>query len=249
MTDKGTIWYKAYDEHGNPVSVTVTEETAVHELFEVYNQALEVMGDYGLQLKPEGVEDGEKLEEITAWVLGENSKDEPCIFLYSSHEALEYKTATVWVESIASLPLDVNVNGNRWPGTAPKREMAEKKNVLNTVPPFNIVMERYEAKDKDGNQVLRHKFSRVHNATEKKTEAPKQRNWTQEQLQAVINSGAADVAPHANNILNNSNIAAPNDDASWCEWYGKGYAKVKAEGLDTEAAAKRANEAYMKATN
>jgi len=72
--------------------------------------------------------------------------------------------------------------------------------------------------------------------------------WTTEQLQAVVDSGAAKALPHAKNILNNSNLKTPNDNAGWCEWYGKAYLKAKEEGLETKDAAKRANSSYTKAT-
>ncbi len=162
MTDKGTIWFKTYDESGNPVNLTLTEETNLDALFLKYDRAKEILGGYGLQLKPDGVDDNEKLEEVNAWVLGENSKDEPCVFLYSAKEQLQYRIATVWVETIESLPFKVDLTANRWLGAAPERDMAQKKKALNVISPITVVMEKYPKKD--GGEGW--KYSRIFNATE-----------------------------------------------------------------------------------
>jgi hypothetical protein len=77
--------------------------------------------------------------------------------------------------------------------------------------------------------------------------APEKIKWTQEQFQAVVDTGVAKTIPHAKNILENSNIASPNNTPEWCSWYGSRYLKAKNNGLSTEDAVERVNKEYEKA--
>lgn len=129
--------FRLYGRGGLNVLFTVrADDAAAHiDLLETHLDLLEAIG-YTVNLP--GTEPGEQVEEVSAWVLGETSREEPCVYLYSSNAGLKWRVATVYVEDMPSLPFAVS--GKRWPGAAPEREMAQKKGVLHEVPPFKIVM-------------------------------------------------------------------------------------------------------------
>lgn len=87
--------------------------------------------------------DGQKSEEINAYVMGESSKGDACVYLYSSKPALKWRLATVYVERFGELPF--TPAGKCWQASAaPERLEAEKKGFLQDVPPFKITLEQTE---------------------------------------------------------------------------------------------------------
>lgn len=148
--------FRLYGRDGLNVLFTVrASDAAAHiDLLETHLDLLEAIG-YTVNLP--GTEPGEQVEEVNAWVLGETSRDEPCVYLYSSNEALKWRIATVYVEKLDQLPF--TVSGEAWPGAAPEREMADKKRKLHIVEPFRIVMKPTGEETSSGRPVL--KFDRV----------------------------------------------------------------------------------------
>jgi len=163
--------FRLYGRDGLNVLFTVrASDAAAHiDLLETHLDLLEAIG-YTVNLP--GTEPGEQVEEVNAWVLGETSRDEPCVYLYSSNTGLKWRVATVYVEDMPDLPFVVR--GKRWPGAAPEREMAQKKGVLHEVPPFKIVM-KPTGKMTDGDNprpIL--KFDRVLDARPSQPAPPQQ---------------------------------------------------------------------------
>lgn len=155
-----TAYFKLFTPDGVQVSFGVAAEQDEDHLSRLQHYMQRLSGLGFLPQMP-GLEEGEKLEEVDAWVLGETSKGEPCIFLYAAAHQLQFRVATVYVEKLAELPFKVN-GARRWDGdAAPTRESAEKKGYLQTVPPFRVVMEPRGLTD-DGKPTWR--FARVHGA-------------------------------------------------------------------------------------
>lgn len=93
----------------------------------------------GLSANPPGETPGALIESIDAYVVGETSKGDACVYLYSSDHRLKFKYATVYVERFSELPF--TPTGQVWPGSAPVRDDAERKKYLVDVPEFDIVLE------------------------------------------------------------------------------------------------------------
>lgn len=100
-----------------------------------------------------GLEADEKKITIDGWVLGKNSKGQPCVFLYRP-APLKYKAATVWEESIKLLPFDVDLSKELWKGGAPERSTAEKERELMPVKPFDVILKQRGTTD-DGKPTFR----------------------------------------------------------------------------------------------
>ena len=118
----------------------------------------DVLG-HGYSVTPPGLEPGEESETVNAWVMGETSKDERCVYLYAANAALQFRVATVYLERMGEMPFVIPAKINTWPGAAPTREMAENKKYLNAVPEFRIVM-KPTGKMTDSGKVIT-KFDRV----------------------------------------------------------------------------------------
>ena len=100
----------------------------------------------------------EKVHTVDAWVLGETSNDEPCVYLYADHPGLQFRVSTVYVEKLDTLPFDwqKGVTQNTWPGAAPDRNTAAKKRSLNSVPPFQIVTQSSGKTTDEGQPIMRY---------------------------------------------------------------------------------------------
>ena len=161
--------FRLYGRGGLNVLFTVRADDPQEHLamLDVYLAALEAAG-YAVNLP--GTEPGEQVEEVNAWVLGETSRDEPCVYLYSSNAGLKWRIATVYVEKMDQLPF--TVSGDPWPGAAPEREMAEKKRKLHIIEPFKIVMKPTGEETSSGRPVL--KFDRVLDARPAAPASPQQ---------------------------------------------------------------------------
>lgn len=122
--------FSLYHPAGIQVFFTVNGETDVARLLGNTNVAVALALETGYALTLAGVEPDERVEHIDGWVLGETSKDEPCIYLYRSTFPNKFKAGTVWAEEISALPIAYKSDAARWPGAAPEREMAIKKQWL-----------------------------------------------------------------------------------------------------------------------
>ena len=169
MEYKYTAYWKMFTGEGTQVSFTVAENEAPAHLaaLAAYMQAVKQQG-YLVQMP--GLEDGEKIEDVDAYVLGESSKGDACLFIYAAAHQLQFRVATIYVEKFGDLPF--KVTGKKWDATAaPTREEAAKKGYLNTVAPFKIVMEQ-RGQTEDGKPQWR--FVRVHGAPPPPAPAPQQ---------------------------------------------------------------------------
>lgn len=122
----------------------------------------------GLSATPPGETPGVQIESIDAYVVGETSKGDACVYLYSSDHRLQFKYATVYVERFADLPF--TPTGQVWPGSAPVRDDAERKKYLVDVPEFEIVLEpQFNA---DGSPRLTEKGRSIYEFARVKTALP-----------------------------------------------------------------------------
>lgn len=90
--------------------------------------------------------------------------------------------------------------------------------------------------------------SPVGNFNQSAQATPAARQWTQEQVKAVVDSGAAKNDFNARAILNRSNITDFANNPNWCAWYAKMYRKATEEGLSKDDSFIKANNAYLEAT-
>jgi len=152
-----------------------------------------------------GLEPGEEKETVDGWVLGETSKEEACVYLYSVNAGLQYRIATVYVERIPELPFKVH-GAKSWPGAAPTREMATAKKFLQMVPAFDIVMKPSGKMTDAGRPITR--FDRIDGlpAPAPASVARTQRNDVEELLRDV---DEVEAKHHGYNA-----------DAEWEEWQG-----------------------------
>lgn len=131
--------WKLYAPDGAQVQFTLRAEDPDQHiaLLETYRATLATRG---YTVSEPGLDEGQKIEEVNAYVLGESSKGDACVYLYSSKAALQWRIATVYVEHFAELPF--KPAGKKWEASAaPERGEAEKKGFLNSVPVFKIVLE------------------------------------------------------------------------------------------------------------
>lgn len=136
-----SVNFKLYAPDGACMQFTLrADEPAEH---------LALLADYRTQLLLRGYSvtepnfDGQKAEEINAYVIGESSKGDACVYLYSSKPALKWRLATVYVERFGELPF--TPAGKCWQASAaPERTEAERKGFLTAVPAFKITLEQME---------------------------------------------------------------------------------------------------------
>lgn len=163
-----TAGFAVYTQAGIKVYFTIGADEPDLHLQAVENQMAE-LARRGYTANPPSVNDGEKVENISGWVLGETSNGQPCVYLYGTHPGLQFKMATVYEERLAELPFPIKAKS--WPGAAPTREVAENKGYFNAVPEFQIVMVPHEYKTKDdGTPVI--VFGRVHKAQQQAPSQP-----------------------------------------------------------------------------
>lgn len=164
---KFSAYFKLYSPDGVQVTFGVADNDG-HEQLTALAGYMTDLARLGYLAQMPGLEDGEKIEECDAYVVGETSKGDGCIYVYSASHQLQYRLATVYVERFGDLPFDVK--GKKWDASAaPTREEAEKKGYLVTVPAFKIVMEQRGVTD-DGKPQWR--FNRVHGAAPKPQPSP-----------------------------------------------------------------------------
>lgn len=103
---------------------------------------------------------GSKIEDIGGWVLGETRSGDPCIYLYSAKHSLQWKIATVWVEDIDRLGVNID-NAKRWMASAPDRDTAISKGFYNEAE-FSVVMAPVESTSPAGEANKKYRFHSVY---------------------------------------------------------------------------------------
>lgn len=154
--------FKLFDPEGVQTQFTVRAQTPAEHLAALgaYRAELAAQG-YAPSEPSTGAEDGEKVEEVAAYVRGTTKAGQALIWLYAAKEVLKWRLATVYEEHLGELPFAVA--GQVWPGAAaPEREEAAKKGYLIEVPLFKIVLAENGQTD-DGKP--RFKYARVYGAT------------------------------------------------------------------------------------
>lgn len=195
--------FSMFTPAGLRINFAVAADTAEAHLAEL-RAYLGQLDASGFSVNIPGVEDGEKLEAIDGWVLGETSKKETCVFLFSANHGLQWRVATVYVEKLGELPFS-GKGAKLWPGdAAPSRETAEAKGYMMTVPEFRIVMTATGKMTEAGNPI--YKFARVFDAEPKpksvKAEKPAP---AQPEPKPAAPVQMADIYPPAD----------PDNDADW----------------------------------
>ena len=97
-----------------------------------------------------GLENDESIEDITGWVLGETSRNEPVVWLYAA--PLQFKVASIWVELIPEMPFDIK-GAKMWPSaSAPKLDEATSKGFFN---PYSFqIVKKLNGKVSESNNPL-----------------------------------------------------------------------------------------------
>lgn len=127
-----------------------------------------------------GIENDETIENITGWVLGESSRGEDVVWLYS--DPLQFKVASIWIERIPEMPFSTN-GAKKWQASAaPKADEAKNKNFMNTCS-FQIV-KKLNGKFSDSGHPLSD-FDRVYDAAPSKPEQPTTSSETRPQFRTV----------------------------------------------------------------
>ena len=163
MDHKFHVSFTLYDEHGERHHFAVgSDDPAEHlELLRTYRKML---ANAGYTATPGGLEPGEEAATINAYVAGETSNGDPCVYLYADNPALQYRVSTVYVEKFDELPFPVDAS-RVWPGAAPTREMAEQKGYMRHVQPVRIVLAPTGKQTESGRPIMR--FARVLGSTGK----------------------------------------------------------------------------------
>lgn len=156
-----TAYFKLFHPTGVQVSFGVGAMDAGEHKAQLDGYLATLMAD-GYSVQMPGLEPGEEIESVDAYVLGETSKGDPCLYLYSANHGLQWRIATVYVERFGDMPFDP-AGAKVWQGdAAPARESAEKKGVLVSVPAFEIILEPTGKQTESGRPVLR--YARLRNA-------------------------------------------------------------------------------------
>jgi hypothetical protein len=131
----------------------VTEDTTV-----AIESAIEGLYASGYTINAGGLEAGESIEDITGWVLGETSRNEPVVWLYAA--PLQFKVASIWAELIPEMPFSIE-GAKMWPGAAPTLDIATNKGFL-TPCSFQIVKKETGKLSDAGNPLS--DYNRVYSA-------------------------------------------------------------------------------------
>ena len=126
---------------------------------EAYRAALIAEG-YANEAPVNGTEEGEKAEEVAAYVRGTTKAGQPLVWLYSAKAILKWRLTTVYEEHLAELPF--TPAGLVWPGNAaPERDEATAKGYLQELPAFKIVLAE-NGQTEDGK--AKWKYARIYGA-------------------------------------------------------------------------------------
>lgn len=153
-----TAYFILFHASGVQVSFGVAANDPAEHRQRLDGYLADLMTD-GYTVQAPGLEPGEEIESIDAYVRGETSKGDPCLYLYSANHGLQWRIATVYVERFDDMPFAVS-EAQTWPGdAAPARDSAAQKGYLVSVPPFEIVLEPTGKQTEAGRPILR--FARV----------------------------------------------------------------------------------------
>lgn len=190
-----SAYFKMYGKEGLQVNFTVNGDDPDTHIAQMGDYITQLLDQEGFTITPEGVKPGERMQEVDSWLLGETSEGQSCIHLYKM--PLQWKVATIYEERMKDVPIDIK-GKKAWPGTAPEREVAEKKGYLNDCN-FTIVMVPTGKMTDAGKPI--HKFDRTVGLG---TSAPKQQGGKR----------ATDVLSYADlyNLLQDE----PKKLADWC---------------------------------
>lgn len=151
--------FKLYAPDGTQLQFTCRAgRTHAEHLTELaaYRASLTDQG-YTVDAPTLGAEDGEKIEEVAAYVRGTTKAGQPLVWLYAAKEVLKWRLATVYEEHLGELPFAIE--GPIWPGAAaPERDEAAGKSYLQAVPACKVVLAENGQTD-DGKP--RWKYARV----------------------------------------------------------------------------------------
>lgn len=104
---------------------------------------------------------GEKTFQVQRFVVGRDSEDNPCIWLYGTHPGLEFAVTRIYHETLPALPLTVPNDAKLWDGEqAPSTDKAARGGYFCLAPaPFTISLMPTGKKTDSGMDIRR--FSRV----------------------------------------------------------------------------------------
>ena len=104
---------------------------------------------------------GEKTFQVQRFVVGRDSEDNPCIWLYGTHPGLEFAVTRIYHETLPALPLTIPDDAKLWDGEqAPSTDKAARGGYFCLAPaPFTISL-MPTGKKTDGGLDIR-RFSRV----------------------------------------------------------------------------------------
>lgn len=104
---------------------------------------------------------GEKTFQVQRFVVGRDSEDNPCIWLYGTHPGLEFAVTRIYHETLPALPLTIPDDAKIWDGEqAPSTDKAARGGYFCLAPaPFTISL-MPTGKKTDGGLDIR-RFSRV----------------------------------------------------------------------------------------
>lgn len=150
-----TAFFKLFHAAGVQISFGIGAQDPDEHLCKL-DAYMSTLLDSGYSVQAPGLEPGEEIESVDAYVRGETSKGDPCLYLYSANHSLQWRIATVYVERFDDMPFSV-AGAKLWEAdAAPARESAERKGVLNAVPTFEIVLEPTGKLTEAGNPILRY---------------------------------------------------------------------------------------------
>lgn len=104
---------------------------------------------------------GEKTFQVQRFVVGRDSEDNPCIWLYGTHPGLEFAVTRIYHETLPALPLTIPDDAKLWDGEqAPSTDKAARGGYFCLAPaPFTISLMPTGKKTDSGLDIRR--FSRV----------------------------------------------------------------------------------------
>lgn len=104
---------------------------------------------------------GEKTFQVQRFVVGRDSEDNPCIWLYGTHPGLEFAVTRIYHETLPALPLTVPDDAKIWDGEqAPSTDKAARGGYFCAAPtPFTISLMPTGKKTDSGLDIRR--FSRI----------------------------------------------------------------------------------------
>lgn len=129
MEEAGFSYNKTiYDADGSSAQLTIRmpHGTDPKEFSDLIHETMAALSSgNGVTTAHKDLNPGEKLENISGWVLGQKSGGQPVVWIYGP-EHLQFRLDTIWHEHIGSTPFaDAVEHAKQWPtASAPKRDEA-----------------------------------------------------------------------------------------------------------------------------